>query len=376
MDLSRQLLKQFADITNITAPKGESTVYATVMEVEDSIGAGGLLTGKVQIDGSTERTPVTSTVKITTGNRVIVRLKDHTATVISNVNDPSASDKDVTNVTSRLKNAEGDISEIKQTAEGITNRVEDAEGNITLLYQAAEEIVQSVEDMEGDVSKLEIAAEGIVSRVEDVEGSVTEVQQTAEDIRQSVKNLEGEMSEFSQEAGKVSVKLTSTQGTLETYITQSQWEALYTSLSTGKVESGFYFDFALGRFVYDGTGIYRSDDGSAYIQIENDGIAVYAEDGTGSVDRKLHIGFNSSGNVAYPYVLMGAPENVGEAGIIKKFSNGLFIGNGHAVNASGDFAPTANYTGIFVNTEEGVTYVVNGSNMQNVYTGAAIAKFK
>ena len=89
----------------------------------------------------------------------------------------------------------------------------------------------------------------------------------------------------------------------------------------------------------------------------------------------MHIGFNLSGGVAYPYVLMGAPENVGEAGIIKKFSNGLFIGNGYAAAASGAFNPTSNYTGIFVNTKVGKTYVVNGTDMQNVYTGEAIAKF-
>ena len=214
----------------------------------------------------------------------------------------------------------------------------------------------------------------IEAKVTDVEGAVADLTITADGLSTRVENAEEEISEVRQLAGMVSVSVSDSRGTLNTTIDASTWQAVY-KLITGEVKSGFYFDFGLGRFVYDGTGIYRSEDGKAYIQIENDGISVYADDGTGDVAKKMHIGFNLSGGVAYPYVLMGAPENVGEAGIIKKFSNGLFIGNGYAAAASGAFNPTSNYTGIFVNTKVGKTYVVNGTDMQNVYTGEAIAKF-
>ena len=225
--------------------------------------------------------------------------------------------------------------------------------NRSLIEKTAAEIKLSVENVEGDVSTLKLSSQELAARVEDNEG----------DIAQLI-----------MDSGQVSVSVTDSKGTLNTTIDASTWQAVY-KLITGEVKSGFYFDFAIGRFVYDGTGIYRSEDGKAYIQIENDGISVYADDGTGDVAKKMHIGFNLSGGVAYPYVLMGAPENVGEAGIIKKFSNGLFIGNGYAASASGAFNPTSSYTGIFVNTKVGKTYVVNGTDMQNVYTGEAIAKF-
>ncbi len=222
------------------------------------------------------------------------------------------------------------------------------------IEKTASEISLNVESINEDIARLEIAAGQIAGRVENAEDAITSL-------------IIG--------SGTVNVTVSDRNGTLTTSIDSTTWEAIYRTLN-GSEKSGFYFDFGLGRFVYDGTGVYRSEDGTAYIQIENDGIALYAEDGTGGVDRKMHIGFNSAGGVAYPYVLMGAPQNVGQAGLVKKFKNGLFIGNGHAVNASGNFVPQTNYTGIFVNTDEGVTYVVNGTNMQNVYTGAAIAKFK
>lgn len=223
-------------------------------------------------------------------------------------------------------------------------------------------------------ASLTVGLDEIEAKVTDVEGAVADLTITADGLSTRVENAEEEISEVRQLAGMVSVSVTDSKGTLNTTIDASTWQAVY-KLITGEVKSGFYFDFGLGRFVYDGTGIYRSEDGKAYIQIENDGISVYADDGTGDVAKKMHIGFNLSGGVAYPYVLMGAPENVGEAGIIKKFSNGLFIGNGYAAAASGAFNPTSNYTGIFVNTKVGKTYVVNGTDMQNVYTGEAIAKF-
>lgn len=224
------------------------------------------------------------------------------------------------------------------------------------IAQTAEQILFEVSETYADwesFAQLSVEVDGIAGTVQDHSNNI---------------------SQLIQQAGKVKLSVQTSKGELVTTIDSTTWEAKHIS-STGVTLSGFYFDFALGRFVYDGTGIYRSEDGSAYIQIENDGISVYADDGTGDVAKKMHIGFNLSGGVAYPYVLMGAPENKGEAGLIKKFSNGLFIGNGYAADASGAFNPTTNYTGIFVNTKVGKTYVVNGTDMQNVYTGEAIAKF-
>ena len=83
MDLSSELLSQFAKVTNDnTKKKSEVTVYGTV-SIQD---------GKpyVKLDGSDLLTPVLTTVDVVDGNRVSVLFKNHTATVTGNLSSPAA----------------------------------------------------------------------------------------------------------------------------------------------------------------------------------------------------------------------------------------------------------------------------------------------
>lgn len=203
-------------------------------------------------------------------------------------------------------------------------------------------------------SAIKVSLKGIESRVESAEGNITVLQQTA---------------------GQVNLRVTTSDGTLTTAITPTQWQAIYSTLA-GETGSGFYFDFALGRFVYDGTGVFRSTDGESYIEVDNDSFVLYAMNSSGSYVEKVRIGFVSSETTDYPYIQLGAgTSSGGNAGLVKKFTNGIFVGNSAAKDATGSFSPTADYAGIFINTSTGITYVVQGTSMQNVYTGEAIAKF-
>lgn len=59
----------------------------------------------------------------------------------------------------------------------------------------------------------------------------------------------------------------------------------------------------------------------------------------------------------------------------KVFTNGVWIGNAAPLGATGTFSAKSGYSGFFINTENSKVFVVNGTDMQNVYTGEAIAKF-
>ncbi len=87
MKLSSELISQFVKITNDEPKKkNESTVYATAIDGSS-----------VQIDGSDRVIPVESltAVKLESGDRVTVQIKDHTAIVTGNLTDPSAKGSNV-----------------------------------------------------------------------------------------------------------------------------------------------------------------------------------------------------------------------------------------------------------------------------------------
>lgn len=89
MSLTSDLISQFVKATNDkTESKKESTVYGTAVENNGSM--------YVKLDGSDLLTPMSTTVKITNGERVMVTIKNHTATITGNITSPAARTKDVT----------------------------------------------------------------------------------------------------------------------------------------------------------------------------------------------------------------------------------------------------------------------------------------
>ena len=89
MRLTNDLISQFVKATNDkTESKKESTVYGTAVENNGSM--------YVKLDGSDLLTPMSTTVKVTNGERVMVTIKNHTATITGNITSPAARNKDVT----------------------------------------------------------------------------------------------------------------------------------------------------------------------------------------------------------------------------------------------------------------------------------------
>lgn len=90
---------------------------------------------------------------------------------------------------------------------------------------------------------------------------------------------------------------------------------------------------------------------------------------------KLLFGYTSS-EYDYPFIELGSGDNSsGSKGLLKKFQDGLWIGNNAPKNASGVFSPRSDYIGLFFSFTDNAAYVVSGRDMSNIYTGDAIAKF-
>lgn len=88
MELPKKLINEFAKVTNDSeTPKGETTVYGTIVKNGDSI--------YVKLDGSDLTTPISTTTDVEDGDRVTVLVKNHTAVVTGNMTSPSARTDDV-----------------------------------------------------------------------------------------------------------------------------------------------------------------------------------------------------------------------------------------------------------------------------------------
>jgi hypothetical protein len=84
MALSADLISQFVKMTkDDTKKSSEASVYGTVVSQDEK-------STTVQLDGSEVVTPVSSTVKLQPGERVIIKIKDHSAVVTGNLSTQAA----------------------------------------------------------------------------------------------------------------------------------------------------------------------------------------------------------------------------------------------------------------------------------------------
>lgn len=137
----------------------------------------------------------------------------------------------------------------------------------------------------------------------------------------------------------------------------------------------FVLDLDNGTFSMNATGKFSSPDKNACIEINSQEIVLYVRDTQGRLLDKIRIGsMRGSDDVDYPYILMGNTDS-GDVGLMKKFQNGMWYGNSVPKDAIGNFSGMTGASGMFINTTENKAYVVAGTEMQNIYTGEAIARF-
>ena len=118
MDLSSNMISELVKVTKPETPKSNgSTVYGIVK----------IYNGQtcVKIDGSDIYTPVNSTVDVKDDDRVMVLIKNHTATVTGNTTDISASSDRVIDVekTTSYKPSEEELTAVQATIENLKVKV-------------------------------------------------------------------------------------------------------------------------------------------------------------------------------------------------------------------------------------------------------------
>lgn len=163
MALSSELLDQLVKATKPVEKKPtEATVYGTTVSQNGNL--------YVQIDGSDVLTPVASTVKMKSGERVVVQIKDHSAVVTGNLTTQSARSDDVDDIVNEIAEFEiiiadkvsvGDldaerarIDELVAENATITGRLEASEAVISELEADNVVINGTLTAFEAEIKKL------------------------------------------------------------------------------------------------------------------------------------------------------------------------------------------------------------------------------
>ena len=203
MGLSNDLISQFVKATKDTPKQSkETTAYGTVKFGSD---------GKeyVQLDGSGALTPVSSTVTVKEGDRVIVMIKNHTATITGNLGDRAVRVGLITDQENAIKNLQVDnatihglltantaiINELTAKNVTITGELEAAVGRIdtlettTLTTEVAKATYATIENLYATNEKV-FALEGTfgdfydlsTSKFEAIEGTIESLNTTYANI--------------------------------------------------------------------------------------------------------------------------------------------------------------------------------------------------
>ena len=165
MGLSNDLISQFVKATNDTKKeKTEKTVYGKIVDDNGSL--------KVRLDGADEKvlTPIITTSNVKAGDRVIVLIKNHSATVIGNTSSPSTTVSDVEGINNKITEFEtaiggkvdtGDLNAQSARIDSLNSQVviaqKDllaAQGNIETLQADTVEVKEKLTANEADIENL------------------------------------------------------------------------------------------------------------------------------------------------------------------------------------------------------------------------------
>lgn len=182
MSLSSDLISQFVKVTkDEKKATSETTVYGKTVEYNGSI--------YVQLDGSELLTPVSNTANIGPNERVMVMIKNHTATVTGNLTSPSAriiTDEDGNQSVEGL-NVDKIIDEIAEFEIIVANKVSTEEleverGRIDTLVSDNVNIKDRITANEGDIDTLQTEYLTVTEKLSANEASIENLKATKLDV--------------------------------------------------------------------------------------------------------------------------------------------------------------------------------------------------
>ena len=208
MGLSNDLISQFVKATNDTKKeKTEKTVYGKIVDDNGTL--------KVRLDGADEKvlTPIITTSNVKAGDRVIVLIKNHSATVIGNTSSPSTTVSDVEGINNKITEFEtaiggkvdtGDLNAQSARIDSLNSQVviaqkdlSAAQGNIETLQTDTSEVKEKLAANSADIetlktTKLDISVAATtyatITNLEAANATISNLQSDYSDFKTLVNN--------------------------------------------------------------------------------------------------------------------------------------------------------------------------------------------
>lgn len=177
MQLSADLVSKFVKATKDTKTQDGTTMYGTVV-MQNGI-------PYVRLDGSEILTPVTSMADVHSLERVMVLVKDHTATIMGNISSPSARSDDVKALTEvvadkasigDLKAINADIENLKADNVEISDKLTATEADIKDLEADNVTINEKLTANNASIKELEVDNVSIHEKLTANDATIEELQ--------------------------------------------------------------------------------------------------------------------------------------------------------------------------------------------------------
>lgn len=187
MDLSRSLIKEFADIVNEPAKSAtDSDSYAR--------GTARVQGDKkyVQIDGSDQLTPILETVDVQEGDRVLVTIKNHTATIMGNFTFPPSARKEE-EALDKAEQAGGTANEASEKAQSALEQAGEASTNASAASALAGEAKEEAAAAQTAADEAKQQAQTAKDTADSANTKAEEAQQKAQESFEASSSAQNEI---------------------------------------------------------------------------------------------------------------------------------------------------------------------------------------
>ena len=206
MVLSEELVANFVKSTNDKkTTSSEATVYGTVKIEGDK--------KYVQIDGSSIKTPVNTTSDISDGDRVIVLIKNHEATIIGNVSSPSAKNASVSDQYNSLQQQIDALS--PESISELTQTVNNNKNNITRLQESYNQANTALGVINGTVSSINNKISSIEQSIGTAETNIFNLQTDVTNLKTDVTNLQTDVTNLQTDVTNLQTDVTNLQASIK-----------------------------------------------------------------------------------------------------------------------------------------------------------------